>query len=44
MRDGAFPIYQVHERAKAKDHWLFTTDEVSAFKTQFAEELKRDAS
>jgi DNA gyrase subunit B len=42
MRDGAFPIFQIHERAKGRDHWLFTTDEVTAFKTRFAAELNRE--
>jgi DNA gyrase subunit B len=42
MRDGVFPSYQVHVRATGKDHWLFATDEVTAFKTRLADELKRE--
>jgi DNA gyrase subunit B len=40
--DGAFPIYQVHVRAGGKDHWFRTTEEVTAFKTALAGELKRE--
>jgi DNA gyrase subunit B len=40
--DGAFPIYQVHVRASGKDHWFRTTEEVTAFKTTLAGELKRE--
>jgi DNA gyrase subunit B len=39
---GAFPVYHVHERAKNKEHWFRTTEEVNAFKTKLAEELKRE--
>jgi DNA gyrase subunit B len=42
MRDGTFPSYQLHIRATAKDHWLFTADEVAALKTRLAEDLKRE--
>ncbi len=42
MQDGAFPIYQVHVRAVAKDHWFRTMDEVTAFKTTLAGEVKRE--
>ena len=41
--DGTFPIYQVHVRATAKDHWFFSTDEVTAFKGVLAADLKREA-
>jgi DNA gyrase subunit B len=40
--DGTFPVYHVHERAKNKEHWFRTTDEVNAFKTRLADELKRE--
>jgi DNA gyrase subunit B len=39
---GSFPVHHVHERAKNKEHWFRTTDEVNAFKTKLAEELKRE--
>src|SRR5207248_1798849 len=40
--DGVFPVYHVHERAKNREHWLRTTEDVTAFKTALATELKRE--
>ncbi|MBN9118044.1 MAG: DNA gyrase subunit B [Planctomycetes bacterium] len=41
--DGVFPVYHVHERAKNKEHWFRTTEDVTAFKTALTTELKREA-
>ena len=40
--DGAFPAYQLHVRATNKDQWFRTTDEVNAYKTVLAGELKHE--
>jgi DNA gyrase subunit B len=40
--DGVFPVYHVHERAKNREHWFRTTDDVTTFKTTLAAELKRE--
>ena len=42
MQDGAFPVYQVHVRAAAKDHWFRTMEDVTAFKTALAGDLTRE--
>jgi DNA gyrase subunit B len=40
--DGVFPVYHVHERAKNREHWFRTTEDVTAFKTALSTELKRE--
>ncbi|MFM8271897.1 MAG: DNA gyrase subunit B [Gemmata sp.] len=40
--DGTFPTYHVYERARNKEHWFRTTDEVTAFKAEMTEQLKRE--
>ncbi len=40
--DGAFPTYHVSERAKNKEHWFRTADDVAAFKAELTEQLKHE--
>jgi len=40
--DGTFPAYHVYERAKNKEHWFRTAEDVAAFKAEFTEQLKRE--
>ena len=40
--DGAFPAYHVTERAKNKEHWFRTAEDVAAFKAEFTEQLKHE--
>ncbi len=40
--DGAFPAYHVSERAKNKEHWFRTAEDVAAYKAELTEQLKRE--
>ncbi len=40
--DGAFPVYHVYERAKNKEHWFRTSEDVTAFKATLTEQLQRE--